>query len=202
MEADGAAMEDRAERRQSRTTSTRQRVADLLARGHTVTEIAHRLNLSKPTICYHARRLGHLPSVKFTRRYDWAEVQRHYDAGHTVRECREHFGFANQTWNDAVKRGDVVARARAIPMHELLVAGRVATSRYSLKLRLLATGLKRPSCEECGLDEWRGSPLSLALHHVNGDRHDNRLANLQLLCPNCHSQTENFAGRNRGRAAA
>ncbi len=195
-------MEDRAEQRQSRATSTRQRVEDLLVRGHTVSEIARQLSLSKPAICHHARRLGYLPSAKFNRRYNWAEIQRHYDAGHTVRECREHFGFANQTWNNAVKRGDVVARARAIPINELLVAGRVSTSRYSLKLRLLANGLKRARCEECGLAEWHGSPLSLALHHVNGDRHDNRLANLQLLCPNCHSQTENFAGRNRRRAAA
>lgn len=79
-------------------------------------------------------------------------------------------------------------------MDKLLVAGRVATSRYSLKLRLLATGLKSARCEECGLEEWRGRALSLALHHLNGDRHDNRLINLQLLCPNCHSQTENYAG--------
>lgn len=39
----------------------------------------------------------------------------------------------------------------------------------------------------------------MALHHVNGRAGDNRLANLRFLCPNCHSQTENFAGRNRGR---
>jgi predicted HNH restriction endonuclease len=39
----------------------------------------------------------------------------------------------------------------------------------------------------------------MALHHVNGDGRDNRLENLQLLCPNCHSQTENFSGRGRRR---
>jgi 5-methylcytosine-specific restriction endonuclease McrA len=37
----------------------------------------------------------------------------------------------------------------------------------------------------------------MALHHVNGDNTDNRLENLQVLCPNCHSQTESFSGRNK-----
>jgi hypothetical protein len=40
-------------------------------------------------------------------------------------------------------------------------------------------------------------PLAISLHHRNGDRLDNRLDNLEFLCPNCHSQTENYAGRNR-----
>ena len=45
----------------------------------------------------------------------------------------------------------------------------------------------------------RDRPLSLELHHRNGERHDNRLENLALLCPNCHSQTEeSWGGRNTG----
>src|SRR5215211_40460 len=163
--------------------STRERVAQLFAQGLTVTEIAKRLSVSKPTVCHHARRLGRPPDSSFNRRYDWAEVQRYYDAGHTVRQCRARFGFANQTWNNAVKRGDVTPRPRRIPIDELLVAGRLETSRYSLKLRLLSAGLKHGRCEECGLSEWRGKPLSLQLHHVNGDRHDHRFENLRLLCP-------------------
>jgi HNH endonuclease len=73
--------------------------------------------------------------------------------------------------------------------------------RFNLKLRLIKEGLKQNCCERCGLSEWRGGALTLALHHVNGERTDNRLGNLQLLCPNCHSQTENFAGRRRNSSA-
>jgi hypothetical protein len=60
---------------------------------------------------------------------------------------------------------------------------------------LVAAGLKEERCEICGIGTWCGRPLAMALHHRNGDGLDNRLENLQLLCPNCHSQTENFSGR-------
>ena len=69
-------------------------------------------------------------------------------------------------------------------------------------MRLISAGLLANRCEACGIEEWLGAPLSMALHHVNGDGQDNRLENLQMLCPNCHSQTENFAGRNRAQTAA
>ena len=69
--------------------------------------------------------------------------------------------------------------------------------RLNIKLRLVASGLKAGMCECCGIADERGRPLSLALQEINGDRHDNRLVNLQLLYTNCPSETPNFARRNR-----
>lgn len=54
-------------------------------------------------------------------------------------------------------------------------------------------------CESCGLEEWMGKLISLDLHHIDGNRMNNNINNLQLLCPNCHSYTDNFKGKNNKR---
>jgi DNA-binding CsgD family transcriptional regulator/5-methylcytosine-specific restriction endonuclease McrA len=180
---------------------TREAVVELLAQGVAKVEIARRLGVSKATVSYHVRCLGKPIDERFGKRYDWNAVQRYYDAGHSVRECMKAFGFSSASWSDAVKRGALAARPSATPISELLVAGKYR-GRENLKLRLVKEGLKEPSCERCGLTEWRGGALSLALHHVNGDRLDNRLQNLELLCPNCHSQTDTYSGRNGHRRSA
>jgi hypothetical protein len=89
-----------------------------------------------------------------------------------------------------------VTRPQSAPVAEYLVKGR-HVNRTHLKSRLLAAGLKENRCERCGITDWLGEPLAIALHHVNGDGTDNRLENLAMLCPNCHAQTPNFSGRNR-----
>lgn len=65
-----------------------------------------------------------------------------------------------------------------------------------LKLKLFNSGIKQEKCEVCGITEWMGKKLTFELHHINGIHNDNRLENLIILCPNCHSQTYNFRGRN------
>lgn len=62
--------------------------------------------------------------------------------------------------------------------------------------RLLSEGYKEHKCECCGLTEWNGQPIPLELHHIDGNHSNHSLENLQFLCPNCHSQTDNFKSKN------
>ena len=76
----------------------------------------------------------------------------------------------------------------------------VENSTYSnthLKKRLINDGVLEYSCQICGnIGEWNGNPMSLQLDHINGVNNDNRLKNLRFLCPNCHSQTNTYGGKN------
>lgn len=56
-------------------------------------------------------------------------------------------------------------------------------------------------CFECKLNEWRGKPITLELEHIDGNCKNNALENCKLLCPNCHSQTDTFKGKNRGNSS-
>lgn len=71
-----------------------------------------------------------------------------------------------------------------------------------LKKRLVKEKYFKDECSNCHLSEWMGERLSIELHHINGEHTDNRIENLQLLCPNCHSLTKNYKGKkNKDRPA-
>lgn len=65
--------------------------------------------------------------------------------------------------------------------------------------RLINGKFKEYKCEECGLTEWNNKPIRLQIHHINGIHTDNRLENLQILCPNCHTQTDTYAANNKNK---
>jgi hypothetical protein len=69
--------------------------------------------------------------------------------------------------------------------------------RVHLKERLLKEGILKNECSECGISEWKDKPLICHLDHKNGIGTDHRLKNLRMLCPNCHSQTLTYAGKNK-----
>ena len=59
--------------------------------------------------------------------------------------------------------------------------------------------LRGHQCECCKNTEWLGQPINLQVHHIDGDKTNNQLENLQLLCLNCHSYTDNFGSKNQKR---
>ena len=60
------------------------------------------------------------------------------------------------------------------------------------------TELRGYACEVCGISEHNGMPLKLECDHIDGNHTNNRVENLRLICPNCHSQTDTYKAKNKG----
>jgi Zn finger protein HypA/HybF involved in hydrogenase expression len=66
------------------------------------------------------------------------------------------------------------------------------------KIRIIKENILENKCSCCGISSiWNNKPIVLQIDHKNGDSSDNRIENLRVICPNCHSQTSNFAGKNK-----
>lgn len=85
-------------------------------------------------------------------------------------------------------------------LNEILVKDSPYGNIDRLKKRILKEKLLEYKCDKCGnIGEWQGKGLVLQLEHKNGMHNDHRLENLCFLCPNCHSQTVTYSGKNMGR---
>lgn len=81
--------------------------------------------------------------------------------------------------------------------NEIIFSENSNYNRRDLKKRIIKENIISYKCSDCGIDEhWNGKKLVLQLDHINGINNDNRIENLRFLCPNCHSQTETFSGKN------
>lgn len=120
---------------------------------------------------------------------NYANAQRHIDKyGLDV----SHFTGARWQKSPNFTKEDL----KRVSLEDILKENTNYKSSY-LRERLISAGYKKAKCEECGMSEWNGKPLTLELHHINGNHYDNRLENLQILCINCHSQTDNYRRRKR-----
>ena len=70
---------------------------------------------------------------------------------------------------------------------------------HKLKKKLLHEGVKEHKCEICGITEWNGVPCPLELDHIDGNRYNNVMENIRIICPNCHAQQDTNSGKNKGK---
>lgn len=106
--------------------------------------------------------------------------------------------FKGMGWN----KGKTYHTSKRPELGTLLVKGSIVQS-YKLKKRLFEEKLKMPKCELCGwAQRSKDGRLPLELDHSNGDHYDNRIENLRILCPNCHSLQPTHRGRNKKTAHA
>lgn len=175
----------------------KEQIISLLLQGKSYGAITERVGCSKSTISYHAKKLG-LSKKAYIKSYDWKEVQIYYDSCKSPVQTIKHFGMSRGSFSKSLKTGRLKWIDPTIPLENLLVADRKTnTSRQYLKGRLKQEGLLKQCCYICGIKRWKGKDLSLHLDHINGNRNDNTLSNLRLLCPNCHSQTDTYGGKNK-----
>jgi hypothetical protein len=86
---------------------------------------------------------------------------------------------------------------KMIPLSEILEGLHPYYQTFKLNKRILKEKILKNECSVCEINEWNSKPISLHLDHINGISTDHRLENLRFICPNCHSQTDTYCGKNK-----
>lgn len=115
-----------------------------------------------------------------------------YKSGEIVSGKEKYKNFSQST-----KEKMMWSKGKTITSNDIIFIENSYYSNEMVKQRIVQDSLLDYKCNKCGIDSWMGETIVLDLDHINGNNTDNRLNNLRFLCPNCHSQTETYKGRNK-----
>jgi hypothetical protein len=196
---------------------TKENLEPIVKDSKTLASVAKKLGLSSTTSIIKAcERLGislkHFAHTKYTR----DELEKAVSASNSIRQVllklelnatgggsylsiRTNIAkykldtshFTGKLWS----KGKALSSKRPIEYY-LVEDCPVYISSHRLKLRLIKEGIFEQRCNVCGLEKWMGKDIPLELEHKNGKHSDCRLENLEIICPNCHAQTETYCGKN------
>lgn len=118
----------------------------------------------------------------------------------TLRKYLVKYSIDTSHFNPLLNRPQSRNGSTKIPLTQILIRDSSYASNSGLKNRLVKEGVLKYCCTKCkNRGRWKNNSLVLQLEHRNGIHTDNRIENLELLCPNCHSQTNTYAGRNKSK---
>jgi len=115
-------------------------------------------------------------------------------------KCSTKAYWADPSFGERKYRNKAVKKWEVTCDDEIFCVDTKCNSNYIIKRELIKRGYEKDVCFKCGQPPvWKNLPLVLQLHHKNGNKRDARLCNLSIICPNCHTQTRSFNGRNKKR---
>jgi len=191
-----------------------EKIREMLFNGKSYGEITRETGAAASTVAYHARKIG-IIKKRGGNRYNWPEIQKHINDGGNFETCINEFNVSVGAIRYAIKHGLVnIPKEKRLkrrgngvikkPMDEILIRDSSFSCNSKFKKRLVEEEILDYRCYNklCILHDtttltWCGEPIVLHLDHINGVRNDNRRENLRFLCPNCHSQTTTYCGRNK-----
>ena len=129
------------------------------------------------------------------------ELVKQYNLNPKLSFLSHHFGVPNVTlWRRAKKLGlefKIGGKNIKFELQDILEGKHPQYPTLKLKRRLIKEQILKEECNICKLENWQNKKITLQLDHIDGDSHNHQLSNLRLLCPNCHSQTETWCGKNK-----
>lgn len=94
------------------------------------------------------------------------------------------------------KRARSTRKLKAKSINEIFIENGEYHDYKRVKFLIIKNALLEYKCSKCSITSWQNEEINLQMDHINGNKCDNRLENLRFLCPNCHSQTDTFCGKN------
>ena len=88
--------------------------------------------------------------------------------------------------------------ALKVPLEDYL-SNKKKIQSWKLRNRLLREFIFPHECSVCHNTTWNDKPIPIELDHKDGNKYNNNLDNLRLICPNCHAQTHNYKSKNSKR---